>query len=92
MYLLILKIIVNQASLKAMEPTNNSFYASFKIYINKLQSVHQKQPPQIVRIEQLEVGEDDVFLETPQNVEVQIKVDPPTPRPPENKQHTRCPI
>ena len=75
-----------------MDPSNNSFYASFKIYINKLQSVQkqQQQPqqqnhqnqPQIVRIEQIqssfeEDDEENVFLDTPQNVEVQIKVDPP---------------
>ena len=75
-----------------MDPSNNSFYASFKIYINKLQSVQkqQQQPqqqnhqnqPQIVRIEQIQSSfeedeEENVFLDTPQNVEVQIKVDPP---------------
>ena len=67
-----------------MDPSNNSFYASFKIYINKLQSVQKQQQqnqPQIVRIEQIESSEEDdeenVFLDTPQNVEVQIKVDPP---------------
>ena len=68
-----------------MEPSNsNSFYASFKIYINKLQSVQKQQQhkqPQIVRIERIDIGEDDeVFLDTPQNVEVQIKVDPPPPK------------
>ena len=67
-----------------MDPSNNSFYASFKIYINKLQSVQKQQQqqnqPQVVRIEQIESSEEDeenVFLDTPQNVEVQIKVDPP---------------
>lgn len=96
---------------------NNSFYASFKIYINKFSSqtkAQQKSELQtsaaktnnaanpvlaplkqskIVRIERIECNEDEVFLENPQNVEVHIKVDPPSkisppPQPRKNRENS----
>lgn len=107
-----------EANTNLSTPINasNSFYASFKIYINRFSgggsqtskaqpkttlssasssssaannacstksklptSSVSQQKSQIVRIERIECDEDtdEVFFETPQNVEVHIKVDPP---------------
>ena len=75
--------------------SSNSFYASFKIYINRFSGATQNQVQQqqkvvknqptnsskIVRIERIECDAEpeEVFFESQktQNVEVQIKVDPP---------------
>lgn len=69
--------------------SSNSFYASFKIYINKInsqkKSSSENPQPQILRIEQIDCEQDDeVFLaedDLGANVEVQIKVEPPEAEP-----------
>ena len=92
----------NNSNGSSLNNSSNSFYASFKIYINKFsggggsnpQQAQQQPKPilrnpnsKIVRIERIECvddSEDSVFFEPTtqtQNVEVQIKVDPPPSKP-----------
>ena len=82
--------------------TSNSFYASFKIYIHQLRSAPQPRsktpaaansgPQKIVRIEQVEDVDDQVFLDSPQNVEFQIKVDPAPITPPPTGSRQGSPV